>query len=247
MMAQLAGRIALVTGAGRGIGPVIARRLAQDGATIIANYANSRAGAEQVVDEVNRNGGTATALKADLRQRAEILRMFEQIDSSGGRVDILINCAGISASTPLLKGVDEDVIQTLIGVNLLAPYYLAVESVRRMPSGGRIVNFSSSVARFPFPGGSIYAGAKAAVENFTKVWAKELGAKGITVNTVIPGATSPGMMDNSPEYRAFFEKASPFGRIGRAEEVAAVVAFLCSPEASWVSGAEILVNGAGSA
>ncbi len=178
-MTQLAGKVALVTGAGRGIGPVIARRLAENGAMIFVNYANSRAGAEQVVDDISRNGGKAVALKADLRRRPEIVRMFEQIDAGGGQIDILVSCAGISASTPLLKDVDEKVIQTVIGVNLLAPFYLAAEAAKRMPSGGRIVNFSSSVAHFPFPGGSIYSGAKAAVENFTKVWARNWAPKGL--------------------------------------------------------------------
>ena len=246
-MTQLTGKVALVTGGGRGIGPVIARRLADEGAQIIVSYANSRAGADKVVSDIKGSGGKASAAQADLRHRSDILRLFEQIDREVDRLDILINCAGISGTSPLLGPVDEEMVETLIGVNLRAPFYLAAEAAKRMPSGGRIVNFSTTVAHFPFAGGSIYAGAKAAVECFTKVWAKELGAKGITVNTVVPGATSPGMMDNAPEHRPFFEKASPFGRIGRAEEVAAVVAFLCSPEASWVSGTDIMVNGAGSA
>jgi 3-oxoacyl-[acyl-carrier protein] reductase len=246
-MSKLSGKVALVTGAGRGIGPVIARRLAEDGAALVVNYANSRAGADQVVSEITTRGGKAVAVQADLRERRDIERMFEEIDRHMGRLDIVVNCAGISASTPLTRTIDHSAVATLLGVNMLAPFYIAAEAAKRLPEGGRIVNFSTSVAHFIFPGSSIYAGAKAAVETFTKVWAKELGGKGITVNTVIPGATSPGMMDNSPEHRGYFEKASPFGRIGRADEVAAVVAFLCSPEASWVSGSEILVNGAGSA
>jgi len=246
-MTQLAGKVALVTGAGRGIGPVIAQRLASEGAKVIVHYANSRAGADAVVEDICKAGGSAFAVQADLRQRPQILKMFGEIDRQTDRLDILINCAGISATTPLLGEVDQDAVETIVGVNLLAPFYLAAEAAKRMPDNGRIVNFSSSVAHFPFAGGSIYSGAKAAVETFSKVWAKELGGKGITVNTVVPGATSPGMMDGSPQYRDFFAKASPFGRIGRADEVAAVVSFLCSPEASWVSGTEILVNGAGSA
>ncbi|TAK99211.1 MAG: SDR family oxidoreductase [Rhodospirillaceae bacterium] len=243
-MGNLTGKVALVTGGGRGIGPVIALRLAEDGATVIVNYAHSRAGAEKVVNAIASKGGTAIAIQADIRQRAEIVQMFQQIDRNPGRIDIVVNCAGLGNPTPLLGEIDEEAVETMLGVNLRGPLYITTEAAKRMPSGGRVVNFSTSVKKFPFPGTSVYAGAKAAVETFTEVWAKELGAKGITVNTVIPGATSPGMMDNSPGHREFFEKSSPFGRIGRAEEVAAVVAFLCSPEASWVSGTHILVNGA---
>lgn len=245
-MTKLDGRVALVTGAGRGIGRVIALRLASEGATLIVNYATSRAEAEDVVRSINGHGGKAIAIQADISRRLEVVRMFQQIDHDPGRIDILVNCAGISAPTPL-EALNEDIIEQLLGVNLRGPLYVAGEAAKRLPPGGRIVNFSSSVVQFPFPGSSVYTGAKAAVRAFTEVWAKELGKKGITVNTVIPGATSPGMMDKSVEHRAFFEKASPFGRIGRAEEVAAVVAFICSPEASWVSGTHILVNGAANA
>jgi 3-oxoacyl-[acyl-carrier protein] reductase len=246
-MTKLAGKVALVTGGGRGIGPVIARRLADDGATVVLSYAASRAGADAVVTDIEGKGGKAIAVQCDLRERGDILRLFEAIDGEAGRLDIVINCAGIGEPTPLGQPVDDAAIMTVLGVNLLAPFYIASEAAKRLPEGGRIVNFSTSVVHYIFPGASMYAGAKAAVETFTKVWAKELGGKGITVNTVIPGAVSPGMMDNSPDHRAYFENASPFGRIGRADEIAAVVAFLCSPEASWVSGTNILVNGAASA
>jgi 3-oxoacyl-[acyl-carrier protein] reductase len=246
-MAKLAGKVALVTGAGRGIGPTIARRLAEDGAMIIASYGNSRAGADAVVEELTGKGARAVAVQADLTKRPDILRMFEDIDRATDKLDIVINCAGLGGMTPVGQDTDEDMVEAVLGVNLRAPFYIAAEGAKRMPNGGRIVNFSSSVAHFIFPGSCMYAGAKAAVETFTKVWAKELGGRGITVNTVIPGAVSPGMMDGAPEHRAFFENASPFKRVGRADEIASVVSFLCSEEASWVSGTNILVNGAANA
>jgi 3-oxoacyl-[acyl-carrier protein] reductase len=244
---NLAGKVALVTGGGRGIGPVIASRLADDGATIVVSYAQSRAGADEVIRSITRNGGKALGIQADIRHRAEIRQMFQRIDRDPGRIDIVVNCAGLAIPTPLLGEFDEQAVETILGVNLTGPLYITAEAAKRMTNGGRIVNFASSVVEFPFPNASVYCGAKAAVKSFTEVWARELGAKGITVNTVTPGATSPGMIDNSPNYQEFFEKASPFNRVGRAEEIAAVVAFLCSPEASWVSGTHILVNGAANA
>ena len=246
-MRSLAGKVALVTGGGRGIGPVIASRLAADGATVVVSYARSRAGADAVIQSIASAGGRAIGVRADIRDRAEIKRLFLEIDRDPGRIDIVVNCAGLAIPTPLLGEFEEESVDTVLGVNLTGPLYIAAEAAKRMPSGGRIINFASSVVEYPFPNASVYCGAKAAVKSFTEVWARELGAKGITVNTVTPGATSPGMIDNSPNYREFFEKASPFGRVGRAEEIAAVVAFLCSPEASWVSGTHILVNGAANA
>jgi 3-oxoacyl-[acyl-carrier protein] reductase len=243
-MTRLAGKVALVTGAGRGMGRIIALRLAEEGAVPIINYANSRAGADEVVQTIRDQGGNAVAIPADITKRDQIQRMFEEIDRNPGSLDILINSAGISG-TSALASLDPQVVDTLLGVNLLGPLYCAYEAAKRLPSGGRIVNISSSMAEFPLAGSSVYSGAKVALKMFTTCWSKELGVKGITVNTVIPGAASPGMMDSAPEgYMEFFTKASPFGRIGRSEEIAAVVAFLCSPEASWVSGAHILVNGA---
>jgi 3-oxoacyl-[acyl-carrier protein] reductase len=239
----LAGKVALVTGAGRGIGREIALRLAQDGASIVAHYAHSQAGADQTVAEIEAMGGTAVAYRADIARRPEVVALFQEIDRKPGRIDIVVNNSGVSTAG-LLADVTDEQIDDIFGINMLGPLYIASEAAKRLPEGGRIINFSSSIAKYPVPGAGLYGAAKRAVESFTESWARELGARNITVNTVIPGATSPGMMDGSPEYRAFFENASPFKRIGRAEEVASVVAFLASPAASWVSGAHILANGA---
>ena len=233
-----------MTGAGRGIGREIALRLARDGASIVAHYAHSRAGAEQTVAEIRAMGGAAVSYQADIAKRPEVKALFEAIDRDPGRIDIVVNNSGVSAGGILAELDDQDV-ETIFGINMLGPLYIASEAAKRLPDGGRIINFSSSVAKYPLAGAGLYSAAKRAVESFTESWARELGARNITVNTVIPGATSPGMMDSSPEYRSFFENASPFKRIGRADEIAAVVAFLASPEASWVSGTHILANGAG--
>jgi 3-oxoacyl-[acyl-carrier protein] reductase len=240
---SLVGKVALITGAGRGIGREIALRLARDGASIIAHYAHSKAGAEQTVAEVQAMGGTAVAYQADIANRAAVKALFAQIDANPGQLDIVVNNSGVSAGGPLAELKDEDV-DAIFGINMLGPLYIASEAASRLRDNGRIINFSSSVAKYPLAGAGLYSAAKKAVESFTESWARELGARGITVNTVVPGATSPGMMDNSPEYRAFFENASPFKRIGQASEIAAVVAFLASPEASWVTGGTILANGA---
>ena len=240
----LAGKVALVTGAGRGIGREIALRLAADGAFVIAHYAHSRAGADDVVAQIVAAGGEGLALQADIANRDEVRGMFRRIDANPGRLDIVVNNSGVSAGGKLADVSDED-IATIFGVNLFGPLYIASEAASRLADNGRIVNFSSTVAKYPMAGAGLYSAAKKAVESFTESWARELGGRGITVNTVIPGATSPGMADSSPAYHAFFADASPFKRIGRASEIVEVVAFLVSPAASWVSGTHILANGAG--
>ena len=239
----LNGKVALVTGAGRGIGREIALHLASDGAFIIAHYAHSEAGAAKTVADIEAMGGGAVAYQADISKRPEVGALFKAIDANPGRVDIIVNNSGVSTGGPLADVTDKEV-DDIFGINMLGPLYIASEAAKRLPEGGRIINFSSSVAKYPLAGAGLYSAAKKAVESFTESWARELGARGITVNTVIPGATSPGMADSSPDYHDFFANASPFKRIGKAGEIAAVVAFLASPEASWVSGAHILANGA---
>jgi len=240
---RIEGKVALVTGAGRGIGREIALRLASEGADVVVHYAHSKEGADQTVSDIEAMGGKAVAYQADIAKRPEVVAMFEMIDADPGKLDIVVNNSGVSCGGLLADVTDEDV-ETIIGINMLGPLYVASEAAKRLPDGGRVINFSTSVAKFPVAGAGLYSAAKKAVESFTESWAKELGARNITVNTVIPGATSPGMIDSSPEYLDFFSNASPFKRIGQAGEIAAVVAFLASPEASWVSGAHILANGA---
>lgn len=244
MEQPLAGKVALVTGGGRGIGREIALRFARDGAFVIVNYASSKAGADGVVAEIEAMGGKAIALQADITDRAQVKAMFAAIDREPGRLDIVVNNAGVSAGGALGSVTDAE-IDLIFGVNVFGPLYVASEAASRLADNGRIINFSSTIAKHPLAGAGLYSAAKKAVESFTESWARELGARGITVNTVIPGATSPGMADSSPEYHGFFANASPFKRIGKASEIVAVVAFLASPEASWVSGAHILANGAG--
>ena len=239
----LDGKVALVTGSGRGIGRAIALRLARDGATVVAHYASSKAGAEETCAMIAAEGGRAVSYQADIADRAQVVRLFEQIDRDPGRIDIVVNNSGVSTAGALADVTDEQ-IDEIFGINLFGPLYIASEAAKRLSDGGRIINFSSTIAKYPVAGAGLYGAAKSAIESFTESWARELGARNITVNTVIPGATSPGMMDGSPEYRAFFEAASPFKRIGQADEIANVVAFLASPEASWVSGTHIMANGA---
>lgn len=240
----LAGKVALVTGAGRGMGREIALRLARDGASLVVHYSGSEEGARGTVSAIREAGGEATAYQANIVRSSEVRAMFEQIDRAPGRLDIVVNSAGVSAGGSLEK-LNEDEFEWLLGVNLRGPLYVAAEAGRRLGAGGRIINIGSTLGDFPIAGSGIYSATKAALKSFTESWSKELGRKGVTVNTVIPGATSPGMAERTPEaYLKYFENASPFGRIGRAEEIAAVVAFLASPDASWVSGAHILANGA---
>lgn len=240
---SLEGKVALVTGAGRGIGREIALRLARDGATVVVHYASSKSGADETVAAIEAAGGAAVAYQADITRRQDVIALFEAIDRHPGRLDIVVNNSGVSGGGKLSDVTDADV-EAIFGVNVFGPLYVASEAAKRLRDDGRIINFSSSVAKYPLAGAGLYSAAKSAIESFTESWARELGVRGITVNTVIPGATSPGMSDSSPDYRAFFENASPFKRIGRAEEIASVVAFLASPEASWVSSAHIIANGA---
>jgi 3-oxoacyl-[acyl-carrier protein] reductase len=243
MTKRFTGKVALVTGSGRGIGRVIAQRLANEGAMIVAHYSGSKDGAEELVAGIRAAGGTAFACQADICSRPDVVKMFEEIDRQAGRLDIVVNNSGVMTAGALADVTDEQ-IATIFGVNVFGPLYVASEAAKRLTSGGRIINFSSSVAKYPLAGAGLYSAAKKAIESFTESWARELGQRNITVNTVVPGATSPGMMDASPQYREFMANASPFKRIGSADEIAALVAWLASEEASWVSGTHVMANGA---
>lgn len=239
----LTGKVALVTGAGRGIGREIALRLARDGADMVVHYASSREGAEQTAADIEAMGRKAWLVSADIARREEVVAMFGVIDAEVGRLDIAVNNSGVSVAGSL-AGVTDEQISDGLGINLLGPLHVASEAAKRIGEGGRIINLGSTNSEFPLAGAGLYGAAKAALKHMTVSWAKELGRKGATCNMVIPGAISPGMIDRNPQYKELYANASPFGRIGEAGEIAAVVAFLASPQASWVSGAHIMANGA---
>ena len=240
---MLHGKVALVTGAERGIGRAIALRLARDGAEVLVNHPADSSAADAVVAEIRATGGTARAVRADVSDDAQVAGMLAGV----ARVDLLVNNAGIGVPA-MLGEITGRMLDDVFAVNVKGMVFCAQHVLRRMPAGGRIVNISSSTTQFPIPGLSVYTATKAAVRALTEVWAKELGAREICVNSVVPGPTSPGMADLAPpEVMAAVRKASPFGRIAAADEIAAVVAFLCSEDARWVSGQHVLVNGAATA
>ncbi|HKJ73699.1 MAG TPA: SDR family oxidoreductase, partial [Alphaproteobacteria bacterium] len=234
-------KVALVTGAGRGIGRAIALQLAGAGFDIVVHYCSSGEEAAAVGREVEGLGRQALVLRADIARAAEIEALFDALDSRLGRLDVLVNNAGLVRPTPLAS-LDETDFDELFAVNVRGPAVMARESAKRMGAGGRILNVSSSRAHFPAAGTGGYAGSKAALEMLTCVWAAELAGQGITVNAVAPGPTSPGMIDRAPSFlQEAAKRASPFARLGSAAEVARAAVFLCSEEASWVTGQVLLV------
>ena len=245
-MTKLAGKVALVTGASRGIGRGIAERLARDGAAVAVNYCGSADAARSVVAAITAAGGRAEAIQADLSLVSEVRRLFAACDVAFRRLDILVNNAGIGAITPLDE-LDEETFDRVFALNAKSALFACQEAARRMGEGGRIINISSSSTVFPMAGTAVYAASKAVPKVFTEVLAKELGGRGITVNSVVPGPVIPGMFAGAPEqFQQMAATATPFGRLGTPADIADIVAFLASDDARWISGQHILANGAGS-
>ncbi|KUM69453.1 SDR family oxidoreductase [Streptomyces sp. ISL-22] len=252
----LTGKVALVTGAGRGIGRAIAARLARDGALVAVHYGRSEAAAHEVVAEIRKNGGRAFPVGAELGVPGDAAAVFEAFDAglgertdaaadAEGSLDILVNNAGVSGSGPVGEAVPE-VFDRMIAVNAKAPFFLVQSALPRMRDGGRIINISSLASRHAFPESLAYAMSKGALDTMTLCLAKELGARGITVNTVAPGFIETDMNARrraTPEARAALAARSVFDRIGRPSDVADVVAFLASDDARWVTGQYLDVSG----
>jgi 3-oxoacyl-[acyl-carrier protein] reductase len=245
MMAQgLMGKVALVTGAARGIGRAIALRLAHDGAAVVVNYAGSATQAQETVGVVEQRGGKAVPVLADVSKVGDVRRLFDACFEKFGRLDVLVNNAGVMFTKPVTE-VGEEEFDRLFAVNVKGAFFCCQEAARRMADGGRIINLSSSTTALMLPGYAAYVATKGAVEQFSHVLAKELGPKGITVNVVSPGPVDTELFGQgkTEEQKQQFARAAALGRLGQPEDIADVVAMLAGENARWVTGQNVRANG----
>jgi len=237
-------KVAIVTGASRGIGAAVAQRLARDGFAVAVNYASSPAQADALVASLQAGGARAIAVKADVSDAGEVRRMFEIVEQQLGKVDVLVNNAGVLKTVPVADTSDALFDQTF-GINVRGTFNTLREAAARLSDGGRIVNFSSTTLALNMPGYAVYNATKAAVESFTHVFAKELRGRNITVNAVAPGpiATSLFLDGKTEEQIQAFAKMPPLQRLGQPNDIAGVVSFLAGPDAGWVNGQILRANG----
>lgn len=245
-------KIALVTGASRGLGKNMALSLAGKGVDVIVTYATNKDEADATVKEINKMGRKAAALKLDLKD-------FKSLDTfvsslvvllgetfKADKFDFLVNNAGMGATVPF-EQVTEELFTDFLNVHYKGVYFLTQKTLMHMNNGGRIINISSGTTRFANPGYSVYASMKGAIETLTKYLAKELGSKGITANVVAPGPVETDFNNaairNNPQMKGFLSTLSPLGRVGQADDIGGVVAFLCSEDAKWINGQRIEVSG----
>jgi 3-oxoacyl-[acyl-carrier protein] reductase len=244
---KLAGKVAVVTGASKGIGAAIARHLAAEGASVVVNYATSKTGAAKVVGEIIAQGGKALAIQADVAKKADIDRLFAGTKTAFGRLDILVNNAGIYEFLPL-EQVTEEHFHKHFNLNVLGLILATQEALKHFgPDGGNIINISSVVSTIATPNGSVYSATKGAVDALTRSWSKELGARKIRVNAIRPGlveteGTHTGGFAKG-DIREGYEAQTSLGRIGQPQDIGAAAVFLASPDSSWITGETLLVSG----
>jgi len=246
-MSKLTGRVAIVTGASKGIGAQIARELSAAGATVVVNYAGSREGAEKVVGEIKAAGGKAIAVQADVAKLEDAQRLVAQTVKAFGAPDILVNNAGVYQFAPL-EEVTAELFHRQFDTNVLGLLQVTQETAKHFsPKGGSIINISSVVSKLSLPGSSVYAATKAAVDTITRVLAKELGGRKIRVNAINPGIIETEGTRTQGIVGSDFEKnvlaQTPLGRIGQPTDVAKVAVFLASEDSGWITGETLLTSG----
>jgi 3-oxoacyl-[acyl-carrier protein] reductase len=244
-MKTLTEKVILVTGASRGIGAAVAKKLASEGAKVVINYAGGLEAAEQTVNEIKQQGGDAIALQADVSKSDEVKAMFDAAIAHYGKIDVLVNNAGIMI-TKLLKDTTDEDFTRQFDINVRGTFNTLREAATKLADNGSVINFSTSNNRIMLPTYSTYAATKSAVEQLTRVFSKEVGARGINVNSVSPGPTNTELFTNGKPQEVIDRLASlsAFNRIGEPEDIANVVAFLASDAAQWISGQNIGINGA---
>ena len=237
-------KVAIVTGASRGIGLAIAQRLAKDGFAVVVNFAGNAAKADEAVAEIKSAGGQAIAIQADVANAADVERLFKATLETFGSVDVVVNNAGIMPLSPIAKG-DTDVFDKVVATNLRGTFLVLSQAAQHVSQGGRIIAFSSSVLAKSFPTYGPYIAAKSGVEGLVHVLANELRGKQITVNAVAPGpvATELFLSDKNPDQIANLAKLAPLERLGQPEDIANVVSFLAGPDGGWVNSQVVRANG----
>ena len=244
---KLAGKVAVVTGASKGIGAAIAKHLADDGASVVVNYASSKEGAERVVAEITAKGGKAVSVQANVTKQADIQRLFAQTRTAFGRLDVLVNNAGIYEFAPI-EAVTAEHFHKQFDLNVLGLILMTQEAIKHFGAdGGSIVNISSVVSTFAPPNASVYSATKAAVDAVTRSLAKELGPRKIRVNAI-----NPGMVDTEgvrasgiaeSDMRRQIEASTPLGRIGQPQDIAPAALYLASSDSAWVTGETLYISG----
>ncbi len=241
-MKRLQGKVALVSGGSRGIGRAIAERLGRDGADVALTYAGNRDKAEAVATTIRAGGVQAQALPSDLREVSQTRALFAAVLAQFGRLDIVVNNAGISVFKPTTE-IDEADYDRVMDTNARGTFFALQEAARHVADGGRIINLASGATRQALAAAGVYAASKAAVEQFGMALAKELGPRGITVNQIGPGVTDTDGLIMPAEALAHLVASTPLGRLGQPADLADVVAFLASDDARWVNGQTLQVNG----
>ncbi|WP_442781903.1 SDR family oxidoreductase [Collimonas fungivorans] len=237
-------KVAIVTGSSRGIGAAVAQRLAADGFAVVINYAGSAVAAETVARQLLQQGGQALAVQADVSDPAAVRALFDAAEQAFGSVDVLVNNAGIMLNATIAD-TDDAAFEHQVAINLKGSFNTLREAAKRLRSGGRIVNFSSSVVGMLQPSYGVYAATKAAVEAMTSVLAKELRGKNITVNAVAPGPTATDLFLNGKPQEVVerLAKLAPLERLGQPQDIAATVAFLAGADGGWINGQVLRANG----
>ena len=247
MSKKLQGKVAIVTGASKGIGAAIARYLAAEGAAVVVNYSSSKQGADRVVEEIKSKGGQAVAVQANLSKPAEVERLFAEAKKSFDKLDILVNNAGIYDFAPL-ENVTPEHFHKQFDLNVLGLLLASQQAAKHFGSaGGAIVNISSVVAHSPVASASVYSATKAAVDALTKALAKELGPRKIRVNAINPGMVETEGLHTTgiagSDFRKATEGQTPLGRIGQPDDIAPAAVFFASQDSSWITGETLTISG----